>query len=347
MEERLQKILAHAGLGSRRACEDYITAGRVRVNGQIAGLGQKADADKDKITVDGKEVSVPKRKIYIALNKPRGVISAVTSPDPRQTVRDLIPIEGRIYPVGRLDIESEGLILMTDDGELANKLSHPRYGHEKVYNVLVATHPDQKQLDAWRRGIVLEDGYRTAPAKVFVTGTSGKGAWLKVILKEGRKRQIRETGSLIGLPVVKIIRVNFGGIELGRLKPKEWRYLTEDEVKMLKGESSGIKSKTSGEAARSFKAKLGAGIGRTFKRKPSSSSSSRSSSNSKPSGASGRASDSKPGSDSGRTPKSKPGSGSVRSPKSKPGSSSDRRSPAKSPSVKRRVITPLKRKSEK
>ncbi len=299
MEDRLQKILAHAGLGSRRSCEDYITAGRVRVNGQIATLGQKANADKDKITVDGKEISVPKRHIYIALNKPRGVISAVTSPDPRPTVRDLIPIEGRIYPVGRLDIESEGLILMTDDGDLANKLSHPRYGHEKVYKVLVARHPDEKQLNAWRRGIVLEDGYRTAPAKVFVEGKSGKGAWLKVILKEGRKRQIRETGSLLGLPVVKIIRTQFGGLPLGRLKPKEWRYLNEDEVKVLKGESSGIRSKPSSESGRRPRSKPGSGTGRSYKRKP--------------------------------------GNSTDRKPKSKPGNSSDRRGPAKNPGAKRHV----------
>jgi 23S rRNA pseudouridine2605 synthase len=243
MEERLQKILANAGHGSRRSCEEYITAGRVRVNGKIATLGQKADAEKDKITLDGNEVAVPKRNIYIALNKPRGVISAVTSPDPRPTVRDLVPIEGRIYPVGRLDIESEGLILMTDDGDLANRLTHPRYGHEKVYKVLVASHPDQKQLDAWRRGIVLEDGYRTGPTKVFVESSKGKGSWLRVIMKEGRKRQIRETGSLLGLPVVKIIRVEISGLQLGRLKPKEWRYLTEDEVKMLKGEGGRTKPK--------------------------------------------------------------------------------------------------------
>lgn len=242
MEERLQKILAKSGLGSRRGCEDYITAGRVRVNGKIAKLGQKADSDKDKIDVDGKLIFVPKRKTYIALNKPRGVISAVTSPDPRPTVRDLIPIEGRIYPVGRLDIESEGLMLMTDDGDLANKLSHPRYGHEKVYKVLVARHPDIKQLEAWRRGIVLEDGYRTAPAKVFVESKSGKGTWLKVILKEGRKRQLREMGSLLGLPVVKIIRIEFGSLHLGRLKPKEWRYLTEDEVNALREGKSAAKA---------------------------------------------------------------------------------------------------------
>jgi len=234
MEERLQKILAKAGLGSRRGCEEIITAKRVKVNGKVATLGQKADTTKDKITVDEKPITIPKGNIYIALNKPRGVISAVTSPDPRPTVRDLIPIEGRIYPVGRLDIESEGLILMTDDGDLANKLTHPRYGHEKTYKVTVASHPDIKQLEAWRRGIVLEDGYRTAPAKVYLEGKAGKGAKLTVVMKEGRKRQIRETGSLLGLPVAKINRVQLGSLKLGRLKPREWRYLTDEEVRELK-----------------------------------------------------------------------------------------------------------------
>ncbi len=235
MEERLQKILARAGLGSRRACEQIIIAGRVRVDGKVAVLGQKADPAADRITVDGKPISLPRGHIYIALYKPRGVISAVTSPDTRPTVRDMIPVPGRFYPVGRLDVDSEGLILMTDDGDLANRLTHPRYGHEKVYKVLVARHPDEKQLAAWRRGIVLEDGYRTAPAVVHVESKAGKGAWMRVVLREGRKRQIREMGRLLGLPVVKIIRVQIGDLHLGKLKPREWRYLTPDEVQRLKG----------------------------------------------------------------------------------------------------------------
>ena len=256
MEERLQKILAKAGFGSRRGCEDFITAGRVQVNGKVAKLGQKADVAKDSISVDGKTISVPEANIYIMLNKPRGVISAVTSPDPRPTVRDLIPIERRIYPVGRLDIESEGLILMTDDGDLANKLSHPRYGHEKVYKVLVASHPDRKQLEAWRRGIVLEDGYRTAPAKVYVDGKAGKGSRLTIILTEGRKRQIRETGGLLGLPVVKINRVQLASLHLGRLKPREWRYLTDDEVASLKEGKQPVKKASKASAKkRSYKKK--------------------------------------------------------------------------------------------
>jgi 23S rRNA pseudouridine2605 synthase len=235
MEERLQKILARAGYGSRRGCEELIVARRVRVNGQIVELGGKADPQKDQITVDGTPIAGAEPLIYIALNKPRGVLSTVEAPDPRPTVRDLVPVAGSIYPVGRLDVDSEGLILLTNDGELANRLTHPRYGHEKEYRVLVARHPDPDQLNAWRRGIVLDDGYRTEPAQVSYEANFGKGSWLRVILHEGRKRQIRETGSQIGLPVVRIERVRIGSLLLGKLKPREWRHLTREEVEGLKG----------------------------------------------------------------------------------------------------------------
>ena len=154
--------------------------------------------------------------------------------DTRRTVRNLIPIEGRLYPVGRLDVDSEGLILMTNDGELANRLTHPRYGHEKEYRVLVARHPAEAQLAAWRRGVVLEDGHRPAPVEVVVASLAGKGAWLRVVMHEGRKRQIRETGKQIGLPVVKIIRVRIGSLHLGSLKPGQWRHLTAQEVAALR-----------------------------------------------------------------------------------------------------------------
>jgi 23S rRNA pseudouridine2605 synthase len=234
MEERLQKILAYAGFGSRRACEDMIIAGRVTVNGQVARIGSKADMQKDQVKLDGKLVKLPDSYQYIALYKPRGVISAVTSPDNRPTVRDLVPIQGSLYPVGRLDVDSEGLILLTNDGDLANKLTHPRYGHEKEYRVLVARHPDEKQLTAWQHGVVLEDGYRTLPAQVNVELHSGKGTWLRVIMKEGRKRQIRETCQQIGLPVVSIVRIRIGNLRIGSIKPKEWRYLTPAEIKGLK-----------------------------------------------------------------------------------------------------------------
>lgn len=239
MEERLQKILAKAGYGSRRACEVLISAGRVAVNDQVANLGDKADPTRDRITVDGHRIEPFAEMVYIALYKPRGVLSTVSAPDPRPTVRDLVDVPQQVFPVGRLDIESEGLILLTNDGDLTNRLTHPRYGHEKEYRVLVARHPDDEQLASWRRGVVLSDGYRTAPAQVRLEGFSGKGAWLRVILREGRKRQIREVGSTIGLPVVKIIRIRIGTLNLGNLKPKQWRYLTPEEVAELKGESPG------------------------------------------------------------------------------------------------------------
>lgn len=236
MQERLQKLLAQAGYGSRRACEVFITEGRVRVNGKVAGLGQKADLSIDKVTIDGKTLPKAESLTYIALYKPRNVLSAAEGQDDRQTVRDLIPVEGHLYPVGRLDFDSEGLILMTNDGELTNKLTHPRYGHEKEYRVLVARRPDEKQMDAWRRGVVLEDGDKTQPAEVNFLSTSGKGAWIRVVMGEGKKRQIREVGRLLGLPVVKIIRLRIGTLKLGSLKPRQWRYLTGDEIAELKGD---------------------------------------------------------------------------------------------------------------
>lgn len=237
MEERLQKILAQAGYGSRRACETIIEAGRVRVNGYIAVLGQKADPFKDKISVDGKPIAAAEQLTYIALYKPRNVLSTVEAEagDQRQTVRDLIQIEGHLYPVGRLDFDSEGLVLMTNDGDLTNRLTHPRYGHEKEYRVLLARRPDEEQLNTWRRGVVLEDGYKTQPADVRFESTSGKGAWIRVTMGEGRKRQIREIGTLLGLPVVRILRVRIGTLRLGNLKPRQWRHLTSEEVQALKG----------------------------------------------------------------------------------------------------------------
>ncbi len=236
MPERLQKILAQAGYGSRRACEDFITAGRVRVNGQIASLGQKADSAVDKITVDGKPIAAAETLTYIALYKPRMVLSTVENEpgDERQTVRDLVDIPQHIHPVGRLDFESEGLVLMTNDGDLTNKLTHPRYGHEKEYRVLLARRPDSEQLEAWKRGVVLEDGYKTAPVDVRFESAQGKGAWVRVVMGEGRKRQIRETCKQLGLPVVRIVRIRIVPLRLGNLKAKQWRYLTRQEVDELK-----------------------------------------------------------------------------------------------------------------
>ena len=236
MQDRLQKILAHAGYGSRRACEEFIIAGRVRVNGQAAELGQKADASVDRVTLDGKPLPKMEKLVYIALNKPRFVLSTVEREDDdnRETVINLVDVRERVYPVGRLDLESEGLILLTNDGDLANRLTHPRFGHQKEYKVLVARRPDEEQMSAWRRGVVLEDGTKTAPAGVNLLQTFGKGAWLRVVMGEGRKRQIREIGASLGLPIVRIVRVRIGSLRLGSLKSRAWRFLSAEEVEELK-----------------------------------------------------------------------------------------------------------------
>jgi 23S rRNA pseudouridine2605 synthase len=240
MEERIQKIMAQSGIGSRRDCEVLIITGRVYVNGVVAIIGQKANPKIDKIVVDGKAVNPPAQKMYFALHKPRGVLSTIEAEpgDRRRTVRDLLPVGERLYPVGRLDFDSEGLVLMTNDGDLAQKLTHPSHEHEKEYRVLVASQPDDDQLGKWRRGVVMEDGYKTLPAEVRVEGAAGKGSWLRIIMKEGKKRQIREIGSLIGLPVVRIIRIRIGALMLGALKPGEFRPLSSLEITALKSDAS-------------------------------------------------------------------------------------------------------------
>lgn len=233
MEERLQKILAQAGLGSRRACEELISEGRVTVNGRLATLGQKADARADTIVVDGTPLARAERHRYVILHKPRGVVSSLDAQGDRDTVIDLVPFPERLYPVGRLDMDSEGLILLTNDGELTNRITHPRYETEKEYRVLVRGTPDDERLATWRRGVVIE-GQRTAPAKVFRQERVGDNTWLKVIMHEGRKHEIRDIGSTLGMPVQRLIRVRLGSVLLGALKPGEWRELTSAEVNGLR-----------------------------------------------------------------------------------------------------------------
>ncbi len=232
MEERLQKILASAGWGSRRACEEFIAAGRVTVNGRVAELGQKADPARDKIALDGELLTRPEKLTYVALYKPRGVVSSLSPQGERQTVRDLVPLEARLYPVGRLDVDSEGLILLTNDGPLTNKLTHPRYRTEKEYRVLVKGEPDEAQLQAWRRGVMLE-GKRTAHAQVTREGHAPVGRWLRVIMHEGRKHEIRDIGLALGIPVIRLIRVRMGSLTIGTLQPGQWRELGVREVKQL------------------------------------------------------------------------------------------------------------------
>src|SRR5512142_1677721 len=254
MPERLQKILAQAGYGSRRSCEEFITEGRVLVNGKVATLGEKADPATDKITLDGHPIAQRETLKYIAMYKPRNVISSVEDEVGRPTVRDLLPESEHLYPVGRLDWDSEGLILMTNDGDLTNRLTHPRYGHQKEYRVLLARHPDPEQIAAWRRGIVMPDGVKSAPADVVVEGRAGKGSWLRVIMGEGRKRQIRETGAPLGLPVVRIIRTRIATLHLGSLKPGEWRPLSQGEIDQLKGNKGSQKRQEAHDSRVSRKA---------------------------------------------------------------------------------------------
>lgn len=236
--ERLQKLLAQAGYGSRRACEEIVAAGRVTVNGQVAQLGDKADPNVDRIAVDGKRLQVEAQPVYIMLNKPRNVVTTNEDELGRKTVRDLVDYDGAIYPVGRLDADSEGLVLLTNDGELANVLTHPRYEHEKEYLVFVQGRPDAKALQAWRRGVVLpesyRDGYRTLPARVEVIRHEGSGALLRVIMREGRKRQIRDVARLLGHPVQYLLRVRIGPLDMGELKPGKWRFLNVKEIRSLR-----------------------------------------------------------------------------------------------------------------
>lgn len=233
-KERLQKILSRCGYGSRRACEKIISDNHVTVNGKLAKLGEKGDISKDVIEVDGKPLKINNReKIYIALNKPRRVLSEIKKLDDRTTVLDLINLDEYLFIIGRLDYMSEGLLLLTNDGDLANKLTHPRYEHEKEYNVLIKSQPDQKQLKAWQRGVVLSNGYRTLPAKVSVIESKNYGTWLKIIMREGKKRQIREIGNLLGVPVKKIIRTRIATVNLDNLKTGEWRYLSAKEIETV------------------------------------------------------------------------------------------------------------------
>ena len=238
MEERLQKLMAQAGLGSRRENEKVIAAGKVRLNGRTAKLGDKADPSKDRVEVNGRLLKLRENQdklIYVAINKPKGVISSLDDElqEGRRTVRDLVPLPGHIYPVGRLDKQSMGLILMTNDGDLAHKLTHPRYGHEKTYRVTVDGKIDEETLNQWRRGIRLDDR-KTAPAKIKIINQGPNFTLLEIIMREGRKRQIRRVANILGFPVTHLVREKIGPLNLGNLKPGEWRHLSRGEVSTLK-----------------------------------------------------------------------------------------------------------------
>src|SRR5919205_1962413 len=237
--ERLQKIIAHAGVASRREAESMIRDGRVTVNGRvITELGSKADADRDHIKVDGKLITRKEPHRYILLYKPKEVMTTVEDPQGRRTVLDLVRgVRERIYPVGRLDFHSEGLGLLTNDGELAFKVSHPTHGSVKTYNVKVRGVPEERLVDKLRRGITI-DGKRTLPCEIAGIKTTGKNAeegnsWWEVKLREGRTQKIRKMFQAVGHPVQKLKRVAIGPIADPKLSPGVWRELTEREVRML------------------------------------------------------------------------------------------------------------------
>lgn len=238
MQERLQKLIAAAGVASRRHAEELIVAGRVTVNGEtVKELGTKADPEKDHIKVNGKLINPQlksREKVYVLLNKPKGYLSSVSDPEERPLVTELLPRSlGRLYPVGRLDFNTEGLLLMTNDGELTNFVTAARNRVEKVYEVKVKGLPPDGAIERLRRGINLEDGTRTAPAKIVKLHETQTNAWYEVLLHQGRNQQVRRMFELIGHSVLKLRRVRIGFLTDEHLKTGHWRFLSPAEVARL------------------------------------------------------------------------------------------------------------------
>jgi 23S rRNA pseudouridine2605 synthase len=230
--ERLQRALARGGFGSRRACEELVAAGDVSVNGKVATLGDKVDPATDVVEVRGLRVNLDPNVRSLALHKPAGVVTTMRDPHGRPTVAGLIPDGPRVFPVGRLDRDSEGLLLLTNDGDLAEGLTHPRYGTEKEYLVEVDGTPTAKQLSALRTGVELEDGIARAARARIVDAHGGRGQ-LSIVLTEGRKREVRRMLAAVGLPVTRLLRVRIGPITLGGLAAGRSRELTPEEVLAL------------------------------------------------------------------------------------------------------------------
>jgi len=231
--ERLQKVMAHAGVASRRKSEEIIAEGRVKVNGVVVTeMGTKVDPAQDTIEVDGEEIE-KETKTYLKLHKPRGYVTTVNDPQGRQTVMDLIHgIDKRIYPVGRLDLDSSGLLLLTNDGDLTHKITHPSHELDKEYMVVVNGELSQEEINRFKNGIQLEEG-KTSPAKIEMVNQDPKNTTYQVIIHEGMNRQIRRMFDQLGYEVVSLIRVRIGNISLGSLKPGEYRKLSSKELQDL------------------------------------------------------------------------------------------------------------------
>ena len=232
--ERLQKVLAAAGVASRRHVEEMIRAGRIRVNGRTARIGQRVQADVDVVEVDGAVIGLRGDLVHYLLNKPAGVVSTASDPQGRPTVLDGLPIEPRVYPVGRLDMDSEGLLLLTNDGDLARRVMHPSTGCEKEYLVAVEGRVGAAALRALRSGVELSDGL-TAPARV----SSPQRGLLRIVLHEGRNRQVRRMCGAVGLTVTRLVRTRIGPLRDRRLGPGEWRELTLAELRALESSLGG------------------------------------------------------------------------------------------------------------
>ncbi len=229
--ERLQKVLARAGFGSRRSCEELIEAGRVKVNGRRATLGRSIDPTRDEVAVDGIRIPGLPGLVHYVLNKPKGVVTTARDPRGRRTVTSMVPSSPRVFPVGRLDTDTEGLLVMTNDGELAQLLTHPSHGIEKEYLAKVHGRPRPGVLQRLRKGVELSDG-TTAPAKVGLIGDPADGL-LRIVIHEGRNRQVRRMCEAVGHPVRRLVRVRIGPIRLRDLEPGKWRTLTAKEVHAL------------------------------------------------------------------------------------------------------------------
>ncbi len=226
--ERLQKVLARHGFGSRRVCEDLIAASRVTVNRDVAVLGRRVDVDRDEVAVDGVVVGVRPDLVYYLLNKPAGVISTAHDPQGRRTVIDLVPAEPRVFPVGRLDGETEGLLLLTNDGDLTQRLTHPSYGVEKEYLAQLRGNPSRSALRRLREGVTLDDR-PSAPARVIRV----EADLVKIIIHEGRNRQVRRMCEAVGYPVVRLVRTRIGPLVDRSLAPGDWRKLSATELRSL------------------------------------------------------------------------------------------------------------------
>ncbi len=235
MEMRLQRFLSQAGVASRRKAEELITAGRVQVNGRVVTeLGTKIDSARDRVVVAGRTLSAEEH-VYILLHKPKGYVTSRHDPDGRPTVMDLLGgIDERIYPVGRLDYNTEGLLVLTNDGELANGLMHPRGEVQKTYRVKLQGLVPSEQLAALERGVTLDDGARTAPAKVVALTATDKNSWIELTIHEGKNRQVHRMADAIGFGVLKLQRVRYAGLELGDLQLGKWRRLLAREVDGLR-----------------------------------------------------------------------------------------------------------------